>query len=333
MDLSAKFFYYGALLVLGIASFIVGKIFGPVFLWIASKVIAKTKSTLDDKIFEEIRGPVESFFFLFVFYFAVHIISFFESSIPIVEYYTVAAIFLLLTFLALKIAKAFFHWYFEEGHRTSKIKIELSLLPLLQKSAQIIIALIGLTIILGELGYPITGILAVSSVVGIVLGLASQETLANIFAGMALQLDRVYHYGDYLKLPNGEIAKLRKIGMRSSKLHDLSGKTIVVSNSEFAKLRTTKVGNSGSLKIGIEFEAPLSVKIESIVDAVQAKLSNERIEIVLDSKQITGTRGKVKVPGWYEGKINIPVKESQDYTIIFDKVNETLIELIGKEIK
>jgi small-conductance mechanosensitive channel len=323
--------YFLAVIWLAGFSIVFGKILAPIFLGIVGRITSRTKSTLDDRILKDVKGPAASFFFLFLFYALVHTIPFYESAIPVVEQYTSVAVILVVTYLLFKMVKAVFHWYFEVGHKSSHVKVELSLLPLLQKGSQIVIMAVGLMLVLSELGFQIAGLLAFTSLIAVVLGLASQETLANLFAGLALQLDRIYHYGDYLRLPTGEVARVRKIGMRSSKLYDLSGKMILVSNSELAKMRVTKVGTPGKLVLNIPFEAPLNIPAHKILEHVKAGLSREQPESLHDTETISVAVLKVKAPGWYDGVIKVHSKETQDYTPLIDLVNDLIIQAVLKE--
>ncbi|MBM3229354.1 mechanosensitive ion channel family protein [Candidatus Parvarchaeota archaeon] len=323
--------YYGYLVALIGVSVVAGKALSPLFLWAVSRLVSKTKTTLDDRLLEAVREPVESFFFLFIFYLAIHAIPFFESSIALVERYTTFAITILATFLGFRTAKAFFNWYYEEGHSISSVKIDLSLLPLLQKTTQLVVILAGGIIGLGEIGFDITGILTFTSVIGIVIGLASQESLANIFAGLALQLDRQYHYGDYLRLPSGEIARLRKIGMRSSRLLDLAGNAIIISNSEFAKMRVTRVGATKTIaKASIAFEAPIGVGPADLLEFIKRRLSKADLELIESVNGLEAGVTKVKAPGWYEGSINFQIKDMADLGKITDRISRVIIERLGQ---
>ena len=168
-----NFYLYLAGLV--VVSFIAGKILAPAILWALSKTVAKTKTSLDDRILSEIRGPVESFFFLFIIYAAVHYISIFRDYVSMTEKYAASAVIIVGAFLAMKIAKAVSHWYFEEGHKASGAKIDISLLPLLYKTSQILIIFIAFALLLGEFGFDLTALLAFTSIVGVIVGFASQE--------------------------------------------------------------------------------------------------------------------------------------------------------------
>ncbi len=324
-------YVYFALLVGVVAlSFAAGKLIGPLLLWFARLFVSKTKTTLDDRIFAEIRGPVESFFFLFIFYLSVRQIAGLAGAVLITASYTVAAMLLLLTFLAYRVVKAVFHWYYEEGYKASRIKIDLALMPLFMKISQLAIIVVGAIMVLNEIGVNITAILAFTSIVGLVAGLASQETLANVFAGIALQLDGAYHYGDYLRLPSGEVVRLKKIGMRSTKLVDLFGKFVILSNSEFAKLRLTKMGKAGAkADLAVAFEAPVGLSAEQVVKAVESGLQKKPLEGV-DASSVKCVKTMLKIPGFYEGRIIVTLSDLAYSPAASDRILSILSELVKK---
>jgi MscS family membrane protein len=234
----------------------------------------RTQSSLDDRIIAAVKTPLESFFFLVVFYALLHYFPDLASAAKFLDTYTFAMLVVIGTFMLSEASGATIRWYYEEGHAASKhVKVDLSLLPLVRKVTKLGIYAVGLTVALSVAGFDVTGLLAVTSVVGLILGLASQETLANIFAGIALQVDRPYHYGDYLKLPGGEIARVDKIGMRTTRLTDMLHNTIIVSNSEFAKMRVTNLSLPDDVSIvSVSAELAQGADLDALKRRVDAAL-------------------------------------------------------------
>jgi len=321
-----------ALFVLG--AYAMGRILSPVLRMILKRITSKTKSTLDDRILEEVEGPLESFFLLIIMYFGIKYVKNFQYLAPIADRYVLFALIVVLTFLAVKVVKAISHWYYEEGHQKSHIKIDLSLMPLLQKIAQIAIGLVGGMMALNEAGFDITGLLAVTSIAGLIIGLASQETLGNLFAGLALQVDRPYVYGDYLRLPSGEAVKLRRIGMRSTFLYDLAGNPVIISNSEFAKLRVVKIGKTNEKgDIAIPFEAPIGLKVDDLEKHLAGRIQDGKIEGIAEMEKIKASVSKVKAPGWYEGSINIRLKDLSYSPQVAEFVNGIILEKVREFVE
>jgi small-conductance mechanosensitive channel len=65
-----------------------------------------------------------------------------------------------------------------------------------------IITAITLVIIHRDYSINLVGIAATSAVLTAVIGLAAQETLKNLFAGLSLQLESPFHEGDWIELGN-----------------------------------------------------------------------------------------------------------------------------------
>jgi len=64
----------------------------------------------------------------------------------------------------------------------------------------------------------VTGLVASAGIVGLALSFAAQDTLANLFAGVAIMSDRPYEVGDFIILDSGERGEVTKIGLRSTRL-------------------------------------------------------------------------------------------------------------------
>jgi potassium efflux system protein len=85
----------------------------------------------------------------------------------------------------------------------------------------------------------LTGLLATSGVVAIVLGFALQSTLADLFSGIALNLERPFRVGDWLKLDSGSIGQIVQTNWRATHLRTLDGNDVVIPNSRMAAAQLT----------------------------------------------------------------------------------------------
>ena len=63
------------------------------------------------------------------------------------------------------------------------------------------------------------------------VGLAAQDTLANMFAGFTLMLDRPFRVGDRIQLASGEVGDVEAIGMRATRIKTSDETILVVPNS------------------------------------------------------------------------------------------------------
>jgi small-conductance mechanosensitive channel/CRP-like cAMP-binding protein len=80
----------------------------------------------------------------------------------------------------------------------------------------------------------ITGLLTGSGVIAIIIGLALQDTLGNIFAGFGLQAGRVYRVGDWL-IVDGKHVEVVELNWRSTRFRNNDEVSFDIPNSQLAK--------------------------------------------------------------------------------------------------
>ena len=78
---------------------------------------------------------------------------------------------------------------------------------------------------------PVTGLLATSGVVAVVLGFALQNTLSDVFSGIALNMEHPYRQGDWFRLDTGFEGEVVEINWRATHLRSRKGTEIVQPNS------------------------------------------------------------------------------------------------------
>ena len=95
----------------------------------------------------------------------------------------------------------------------------------------------GLAILSFVLAVPIRGMVATSGIIAIVVGLALQSTLSDIFSGIAVGLERPFRAGDTLGLDGGLDGIVYQVNWRSTQILTGDGNIAVVPNSVIAKSR------------------------------------------------------------------------------------------------
>ncbi|WP_419728881.1 mechanosensitive ion channel domain-containing protein [Lichenicola sp.] len=82
---------------------------------------------------------------------------------------------------------------------------------------------------------PISGLLAASGIVAIVLGLALQSTLSDLFSGVVLNMAKPYHPGDWVILDGGLQGSVVETNWRATQILTLTNSLAIVPNSLIAK--------------------------------------------------------------------------------------------------
>jgi len=100
---------------------------------------------------------------------------------------------------------------------------------------------VTLSIIGFVFGAPIGTLVATSGVVAIILGLALQNTLGDLFSGVALTLGRPFSIGDWIQLADGTEGRVIQNNWRSTQILTPAHNVVILPNSALAKLSLTNL--------------------------------------------------------------------------------------------
>lgn len=144
--------------------------------------------------------------------------------------------------------------------------IEERTVPMLDLSAKLLTILIGSYVLLLIWGINPVGWLASAGIVGIAVGFAAKDTLANLFSGFFIVADAPYKIGDYINLDSGERGKVSAIGLRSTRLMTRDDVEITIPNGVIAAAKI--VNESGGPAFQMRQRLPVGVAYGSDVDRV-----------------------------------------------------------------
>ena len=122
-------------------------------------------------------------------------------------------------------------------------------------------------------GVDLGGLLVSSAIITAVIGLALQDTLGNLFAGLALHLEKTVEVGDLVR--TGEtFGIVEELSWRAIKLHTIEGNAMLIPNSVAGKDKLEIFPRAGRpiaryLRIGIEYEASPSATRETLEAALR----------------------------------------------------------------
>ena len=110
-----------------------------------------------------------------------------------------------------------------------------------RKLGKIFIVVLAAITLLQHFGVNVASLVVSLGVGSLAIGLAAQDTLANMFAGFTLMLDRPFRVGDRIQLATGEMGDVEAIGMRATRHPDLDETILVVPNSVLVKERVVNL--------------------------------------------------------------------------------------------
>jgi small-conductance mechanosensitive channel len=135
----------------------------------------------------------------------------------------------------------------------------------------------GLAMMGFVLALPLQGIVATSGVLAIVLGLALQNTLGDVFSGLSLSVEKPYDVGDAILLEGGVEGDVIQINWRSTHLRNPQNDVVIVPHSSMAKMR-------------IQNHTALSARYNgSLIVAVDSRNEPELVTEILQGAAMTCT--------------------------------------------
>ncbi|AUF98788.1 mechanosensitive ion channel protein MscS [Pseudomonas sp. 02C 26] len=137
-------------------------------------------------------------------------------------------------------------------------------------------ALIFLVAVVAAAAYvlqlPVKGLLATSGVMAIVIGLALQSTLSDVFSGIVLNTTRPYQIGDSISI-DGTEGKVVDIDWRATRMITASGSLAVVPNSVAAKAKLLNHSRPADRHgLSITVVVPAKVRPKRVFDALEKAL-------------------------------------------------------------
>lgn len=287
----------------------------------------KTKGDLDDKIIEELQGPIFSTVVLLGLMFAIAVstkeMGWTLYATPII----VSWLILIWTRLALALSSIIITAVSRDEMHFKNIDVRTE--PLLIITSKLLILLIASYILLEIWGINPVGLLASAGIVGIAVGFAAKDTLANLFSGVFILADRPYKLGDYVNLDSGERGKVTHIGIRSTRLLTRDDIEVTIPNGVIgnAKVVNESGGPYQKMRVRLDVQCAYDADLEAVCDLLMKIADEEDLVCQYPSPRVR-VRGfadsgiLIQLMGW----INRPEDRGRITHILYLKVHQSFRE-------
>jgi len=150
---------------------------------------------------------------------------------------------------------------------------------LISNLAKATVLVLGCLILLQTLGIEITPIITTLGVGGLAVGLALQDTLANLFSGFHLIISKQVRTGDYVKLDAGQEGYVTDISWRNTTIKEFSNNVIIVPNSKLASAIFTNYHLPAkeitlTMNVGVSYDSYLD-QVERVTVEVAKEVMQE----------------------------------------------------------
>lgn len=254
-------------IVVILAALIAGKLLDLFLHYGIGRLTRRTKTNLDDRIVASLRKPI-FFTFLLAGLGGAFKIELIPDPWALFVFATIKTLIILAwSFFMVHMVGIVFR--FMASHPTRFNIIQPDTLPVFEIASKVFIFGGGAYFIMISWDLDPTGWLASAGIIGIAVGFAAKDTLANLFAGVFILADAPYKVGDYIEL-DGHRGQVIKIGLRSTRILTRDDIEITIPNSTIANGKI--VNESGGPSIKHRLRIPIGVAYGSDVDKVRAVL-------------------------------------------------------------
>lgn len=314
---------------------------GIVALGILQKVIVsrlkrlseKTANDIDDVAIEIIESIKPKFYIILSFYIALQALSLGDVVAKVISaIFIFIVIFQVTTSLQL-IVKFIAHKISDGGDDEDSGKHTKSAAHLLGTIVTIFVWVIGILLILSNVGINVSSLLAGIGIGGIAIAFALKEILSDLFSSFSIYFDKPFKAGDSISLGGGDTGKVEKIGIKTTRIRTASGEQMVVSNQD---LTSTRVRNFKQME---RRRVKFLVKVVMKTPLEKLKIINSLVEDVIDSvDNITFSRCYFKsMDDWshtFQAVYHVDSNSFDKHVTAKEEVNFKLLEkLIEAEIE
>ncbi len=225
----------------------------------------RTRYRIDDHLITNLHNPVYTSVLLLGTALALNLLQLSDSFDSIAFSILATIAYLVWTLFLLRMIRSVLHFVADNEDHISVLHPQT--LPLFQNLAMIIIVVLAVYVIFTAWNVDMTAWLASAGIVGIAVGFAAKDTLANLFSGVFILADAPYKIGDFVVLDSGERGEITHIGIRSTRLMTRDDIEVTVPN---AIMGNTKIINeSGGPEEKFRIRIAVGVAYGSDIDKVR----------------------------------------------------------------
>ncbi|MFZ5497129.1 MAG: mechanosensitive ion channel family protein [Verrucomicrobiota bacterium] len=223
--------HYAIALLITLVAYVLRRVVTVFIFGFFKRLAARTETTLDDKLFPALEGPVKAVIVVVGTVASIKVLKLSPTADQTLGYAYTAAFSLVLFWGFLRA----FNTVLDHLQGVAKEK-QLGLapfMPWIKKTLLTIVFVFGVLLIAQSLGADVKAFLAGLGIGGLAFALAAQDTIANIFGSVVVAIDQPFKIGETIRIA-GNVGLVEDIGLRSTKLRLVDKSLMVIPNKTVA---------------------------------------------------------------------------------------------------
>jgi MscS family membrane protein len=211
-----------------------------------------------------------------------------------------------LTYMALKFVDLLLRYWRQRATAETDRSFDEQLLPIVRKSLKAFVIVVAILVTCQNLQIDITAAIASLSIGGLAIGLAAQDTLANLFGAVALFVDKPFRVGDQVRIDSVE-GTVEGIGMRSTRVRSLDGFLVTMPNKAVGNATVINISQRPSIRtemnIGITYDTP-PAKVDLALAIIKDVLGRHPMtkDFIISFNKFADSSLNILVLHWWNSK-------------------------------
>jgi MscS family membrane protein len=191
--------------------------------------------------------------------------------------------------------------YFKERALETESTLDDQLIPFLEKAVKLTVVLLGVLVVLQNMGVNVFSLVAGLGLGGLAFALAAKDTAANLFGSIMILVDRPFKIGDWVVM-DGVEGTVEEIGFRSTRVRTFYNSLITIPNASVANVQIDNMGirqyRRTSTTLGVTYDTSME-RLNQFIEGIR--------QIILDNPISRKDFFHVYFSGYGSSSLNILV--------------------------
>jgi MscS family membrane protein len=269
------------------------------------KLATRTQTRLGDLLIDLLHGPLKVVAFVVLLNIGLNILDWSERAKLYLSKGLILIVAGSLTWLAVKLIELLLDLWKRRSAQDADRRFDDQLFLMLRISLNAFIIVVAVLVTAQNLGINITAVITSLSIGGLAVGLAAQDTLANLFGAVAVFVDKPFRVGDEIKLDAAE-GKVESIGLRSTRLRNPNGHLVTVPNKTMGTASVTNLSNCTNTKTAMNLvlaHTTPTPKVERALSVLAEIYRGHPMtqEVFISFNRFAGRHINIMIVHWWKG--------------------------------
>ena len=217
----------------------------------------RTATKIDDLLIELIKSTLVPLLYYGVFYLGTRFLILHPTINKAIE---IVGLVLLTVFgvkFLLALVNYFLELYLLQGRKDEAKERSLKGMLVI---AKVVVWGLALVLLLDNLGFKISTVIAGLGIGGVAIALAAQAILGDLFSYFSILFDRPFEIGDFIIIDN-YLGSIEHIGIKTTRIRSLGGEQLIFSNTDLTNSRVRNYKRMDRrrvvFKLGVVYPTPV----------------------------------------------------------------------------